>query len=68
MNVPVHIRDYPLPCILFQHVVQVFTAEQDILVLMELSSLVYGGGGVVRSIVSHEEELVILWDLGKKGA
>ena len=68
MHVPVHIRDHPLPCILFQHVVQVFTAEQDILVLMELRGLVYGGGGVVRAIMSHQEELVILRDLGEKGA
>ncbi len=44
MYVPVYIRDHPLPRILFQHVVQVFTAEQDTLVLMEPSSLVYGGG------------------------
>ena len=68
MHMPVHIRDYPLPCILFQHFVQVFAAEQDILVLMELRGLVYGCGGVMRAIMSHQEELVILGDLGEKGA
>jgi hypothetical protein len=35
---------------------------------MELRGLVYGCGGVMRAIMSHQEELVILGDLGEKGA
>ena len=35
---------------------------------MELSCLVYGGGGGVRAIMSHQEQLVILGDLREKGA
>ena len=35
---------------------------------MQLSRLVYGGGGGVRAIMSHQEELVILRDLGEKRA
>ena len=68
MYVSVHIHDDPLPRILLQHVVQVFTAEQDILALVELSRLVYGGGGGVRAIMRHQEELVILGDLREQGA
>jgi hypothetical protein len=35
---------------------------------MELSRLVYCGGGGVRAIMRHQEQLVILGDLGEKGA